>query len=85
MVAGTTPLPGRPSPLTMQLGDAIGEALSRVGITDDRVARWLGRECGGCRSRRDKLNALGSWASRVARGGWDRARAALDLLIEEDR
>lgn len=67
----------------MPLGDAIHEALTQVGITDDRVARWLGRECSGCQRRREKLNALGAWAARIVRGGWDRAREKLDRLIED--
>lgn len=68
----------------MQLGDAVHEALARLGITDERVAAWVGRECGGCRRRQDKLNALGQWAARVLRGRADRAVEYLESLIRED-
>ena len=73
-----------PPPLPVQLGDAIHEALTRAGITDERVARWVGRECGGCRRRQEKLNALGQWAARVLRGRLDRAAEYLDDLLGED-
>lgn len=43
------------------LGDAIGEALARVGVTEDRVSKWLGKPC-GCWRRKRKLNRLSKWA-----------------------
>jgi len=46
-----------PAPL---LGDAISSALSAVGITEERVSKWLGRPC-GCGARKEKLNAIHRW------------------------
>ena len=46
-----------PAPL---LGDAISSALSAVGITEDRVSKWLGRPC-GCGARKEKINSLHRW------------------------
>lgn len=45
------------------LGDAIEAALASVGVTKDRVERWIGGPC-GCVERQQKLNALSRWASR---------------------
>lgn len=53
------------------LGDLIEGALSKVGITHDRVDAWLGRPC-GCPERKARLNALFSWA-----------RASAETSIEE--
>jgi hypothetical protein len=50
------------------LGDLIHKALKTCGITDDRVAQWLGKSCSGCKERRDKLNRLTWWAIRVLSG-----------------
>lgn len=44
----------------MGLGDLIEDALSKVGITKERVQRWLG-EC-RCEERKEKLNYLSTWA-----------------------
>lgn len=68
----------------MQLGDRVHVALELVGVTEDRVARWLGGSCGGCRERKEKLNALGAWAARVARGAVADARELLRRLMDED-
>lgn len=67
------------------LGDLVEAALSRVGLTEERVSRWLGRPC-GCRERKDKLNRLWGWARR-AMGGKDapeEARRRLGQLTGED-
>lgn len=64
----------------MGLGDSIHEALSLVGVTPDRVERFLGHPC-GCEERRQKLNALGWWAARVVRGKVDRAKEYLEELL----
>ena len=55
----------------MKLGDAVERALHAVGITHDRVSRWLGTEC-GCEERKQRLNQLGAWASRWLRGNFER-------------
>jgi hypothetical protein len=46
------------------LGDAVERALKKVGITEEKVSKFLGRPC-GCRARRDRLNSLSSWAMRT--------------------
>lgn len=46
------------------LGDAVESALTRIGISRERVEAWLGRPC-GCAERKEKLNRLGRWAARV--------------------
>lgn len=55
------------------LGDAVHDALARVGVTPESVERWLGAPC-GCEERREKLNRLDSWVRMSARSGTDRAR-----------
>ena len=46
------------------LGDKIESALNLLGISKDRVEKWLGRPC-GCKERQEKLNRLGRWAERL--------------------
>jgi hypothetical protein len=46
------------------LGDAVEKALSMIGITKERVEKWLG-SCYGCSERQRKLNELGAWAKRA--------------------
>lgn len=40
------------------LGDRVSQALSLIGITEQRVSKLLGRPC-GCGKRREALNRLG--------------------------
>lgn len=68
----------------MGLGDAVHAALEAVGVTDDRVVRWLGQTCGGCAARRERLNQLGWWAARVLRGQTARAREHLEGILNDD-
>lgn len=63
------------------LGDRIGEALALVGITDQRVSKWIGRPC-RCPERRIKLNALGLWATRVLAGKTASALSHLQAILE---
>ena len=63
------------------LGDRVASALSAVGITPDRVEAWIGRPC-GCEERREKLNQLGRWASRVLLGRTENAAEYLDEITE---
>jgi hypothetical protein len=49
------------------LGDVVEAALTKAGITKERVESLLGRPC-GCDARRDALNALDLWARRVITG-----------------
>lgn len=64
------------------LGDAVEAALTSVGITKDRVERWLGRPC-RCDERRMRLNSLTSWAKRVLAGRMQDAVEHLESLTEE--
>lgn len=72
------------------LGDHIESALSFVGITSERVSKWIGKPC-GCQVRRDKLNALHLWIERVLKGkynkdekGKESAEKHLDIIMMED-
>jgi hypothetical protein len=47
-----------------RLGDAIEKALTKVGITKEKVETWLGRPC-GCNERKEKLNRLSDWVMRT--------------------
>lgn len=51
----------------MLLGDAVKQALDRVGITQERVERWIGKGC-NCAARQARLNALHRWAQAVLSG-----------------
>lgn len=80
--------PGRPEPrpkperkLPRGLGDKVEAALTAIGITSERVTRWLGRPC-KCSERREKLNELGRWAKRVADGKLERAKEYLERILE---
>ncbi len=48
----------------MLIGDIVANALSSVGVTDERVSKWMGKPC-ACKERREKLNQLERWALRV--------------------
>lgn len=63
------------------MGDTIEAALKSIGVTPERVERWLGRPC-GCRARKDKLNQLGRWAARVFRGK-PHTKEELDGMMED--
>lgn len=65
----------------MLLGDAVHEALEKVGITDSAVARWVGSCRGNCEERRRRLNQLDAWARRVISGKVSSARKYLDQLL----
>ncbi len=63
------------------LGDMVESALSAIGVTKDRVSRWLGMPC-NCERRKEKLNALGRWAKRVLTGRKEDAAKYLDQLTD---
>jgi hypothetical protein len=65
---------------TVAFGETVEKALSSVGVTADRVSAWLGRPC-GCKERREKLDVLGFWAVRVARGKIAGAKERLERLL----
>ena len=62
------------------LGDRVGQALTLVGVTSERVESWLGRKC-GCARRKQRLNELGAWAHRVIAGKTANAKEYLEELI----
>ena len=62
------------------LGDRIETALHRVGVTQELVERWLDRPC-GCDERRERLNQLGRWASRILEGKLRFANQYLETII----
>ena len=66
----------------MKLGDTTAKALASVGITEERVNRWLGGPC-NCEKRRVKLNQLGSWVSRVLSGKMEKAEEHLETIMKE--
>lgn len=64
------------------LGDLVSKALSVVGLTEDRVSEFMGRPC-GCKERRQRLNALTFWATRVLSGQTEKAKEYLDAITGE--
>jgi hypothetical protein len=65
------------------LGDKVEAALSSIGITKERVERWLGGPC-GCDERQQKLNQLGIWAHRLFSHRTLSPREELDGIIEDE-
>lgn len=64
----TQPAPSVVSkPVSVGLGDKVKNALTMVGITEERVSNWLGAPC-NCTERVEKLNRLGEWASKILKG-----------------
>lgn len=64
------------------LGDEVERALESVGVTPQSIYRWLGVSCGGCKERRDKMNALHAWAVRIAKGKVEKAKEYLERIME---
>ena len=64
--------------LTLMLGDSIEQALTKVGITKDRVERVVGPCC--CEERKKRLNDLHAWAKRVLAGKVERAKEYLEKI-----
>lgn len=82
LVSNRTP-PPKP---TKGLGDVIESALSKVGVTPERVERFLGRPC-GCKERKQKLNQLSAWAMRTLghkEGVPESAAEDLSSIIKEN-
>jgi hypothetical protein len=61
------------------MGDILHDALQKVGITKDRVEKWLGRPC-GCRERHKKLNDIHRWAARFL-AGYEVPETATEKLL----
>lgn len=47
------------------LGDVVESALSKFGITAERVSGWFGGRNCGCKERKELLNRLDRWARNV--------------------
>lgn len=65
-----------------QLGDRVEQALTLVGITSERVTKWLGRPC-RCEERKRRLNQLSSWAIRILHGNTESAEEYLNQILEQ--
>lgn len=65
------------------LGDRVTAALAAVGVTEAGVSAWLNRPC-GCKERREKLNLLGAWASRLWADGPGRLGERLSRILKGD-
>lgn len=76
------PPPPTPPPPPRELGDMVEAALTSIGITSERVEKWLGRPC-GCKERKEKLNRLSRWAKRIVLGQTDKAEEYLDEMLTE--
>lgn len=68
------------APKRLLLGDAVETVLSKIGITKDEVAEWLGGPC-GCTERQRRLNDLHSWAEQTAHQAASIARGLLAKLM----
>lgn len=66
----------------MGLGDTVEMVLTKMGITKERVERWIGAPC-GCKDRQDRLNRLGYWVRRVLTGKTEKAAEYLDSIMQE--
>ena len=65
------------------LGDRLESALTTVGITSERVERWLRKPC-YCEERKQRLNQLGAWANRVLSGNLHKAVVYLEEFIGKE-
>lgn len=65
------------------MGYRIEQALTAVGVTKERVEKFVGAPC-GCVERREKLNRLGAWAMRVIGGKTENAEKYLEEIIAEE-
>lgn len=63
------------------LGDYVESALSKLGITSERVEAWIGLPC-GCEERKQRLNQLSNWAWRILQGRLDNAEKYLNEIME---
>jgi hypothetical protein len=63
------------------LGDAVESVLEAVGISKQRVQRWLGSCC--CEARKEKLNYLHSWSRQSVIMGLEVARRYINQMLEE--
>ncbi len=64
------------------LGSKIESVLNSLGITAERVTKWLGRPC-DCIERKRKLNRLHVWLIRAIRYPLS-AKESLDELLDSN-
>lgn len=64
------------------LGDIVEEALTKIGITSDKITELIGRDC-GCKRRREKMNRLGRWLAKVTSGRFSEAREEFQGLLDD--
>lgn len=64
------------------IGDQIEQALTAVGITSDRVSKFIGRPC-GCHERKERLNRLYAWAIRVMGGHVEEGKKDIEEMLNE--
>lgn len=62
-------------------GDALKAVLEAAGLTEERVAKALGRPC-RCPQRRAKLNEWDAWARQAARESAGKAAEYLKAFVE---
>jgi len=64
------------------LGSLVESALTKAGLTADRIERWLGKPC-HCKERKEKLDQLTLWAKQSLKKCLSPASAKrfLDQLI----
>ncbi len=63
------------------IGDIMEQALERIGISQERVSRWIGKPC-GCAERKQRLNQLHQWAIRVTKGRIEKAKEFLEQILD---
>ena len=61
------------------LGNSIKTVLDAVGITSQRVEKWLGECC--CKERQERLNQLDETCRRFLRGRIEKTRGYILLLL----
>ena len=64
-------------------GDRIEEALSLIGVTKERVEKFIGGPC-RCGERQRKINQVDAWARRVISGKAKNAKKLLHKIIGAD-
>lgn len=79
-MTGKPTMTGRPIK-PIELGDTVEAALTKVGITKERVEQWIGKCC--CGERKERLNALSAWTRRTISGRMESAKQHLESLMEE--
>jgi hypothetical protein len=56
-------------------------ALKAVGITSERMERWIGKPC-GCKERKERMNLLGTCLKLVALRRTDEAKKCFEDLLK---